>query len=153
MNTMSLRLSHAQRGSQKQYLTLAKARENRFNIDWNSDMCVKPKFVGTKTYRDYPLAEIRKYIDWTPFFQTWMLKGKYPDIFDDQHVGNEATKLYEDANQMLDEVIADGTLSSGAVIGVFPANSNGDDVLVYEDDNRAAKLCTVHFLRQQGKKS
>ncbi len=147
-----LRDSHALRISNKQYLTLDEARKNQFAIDWSSHHGVKSKLTGTKVFKDFPLEQIRPYIDWTPFFQTWMLKGKYPAILDHPQVGEEAAKLYADANQMLDELIADKSLSAGAVVGIFPANSAGDDVKVFEDDQRSSTLATVHFLRQQGKK-
>ncbi len=149
----ALRESHASRVSQKQYLTLAEARENKLAIDWDSHHETKPNLIGTEVFNDLPLEHIRQYIDWTPFFQTWMLKGKYPEIFDHPEVGEEATKLYADANQMLDEIIADKSLRTGAVIGIFPANSTGDDVMVFKDHQRSSKLTTVHFLRQQGKKA
>jgi len=147
-----LRDSHALRISNKQYLTLDEARKNQFAIDWSSHHGVKSKLTGTKVFKDFPIEQIRPYIDWTPFFQTWMLKGKYPAILDHPQVGEEAAKLYADANQMLDEIIADKSLSAGAVVGIFPANSAGDDVKVFEDDQRSSTLATVHFLRQQGKK-
>ena len=147
-----LRDSHALRVSQKQYLTLAEARDNKLSIDWSSHHGVKPNLIGTKVFKDFPLERIRPYIDWTPFFQTWMLKGKYPAILDHPQVGVEAKKLLADANQMLDEIINEQSLRAGAVIGIFPANSSGDDVIIFEDDQRSSKLATVHFLRQQGKK-
>jgi len=148
----ALRESHALRVSQKQYLSLEEARKNKVVIDWNSHQVIKPKLLGTRIFKDLSLEHIRPYIDWTPFFQTWMLKGKYPEILDHPQVGEEATVLYADANQMLDEIIANKSLRAGAAIGIFPANSFGDDLLVFEDDKRSSKLTTVHFLRQQGKK-
>lgn len=148
----ALRKSHALRVSQKQYLTLAEARKNKVAIDWNSHQVTKPNLLGTRIFKDLSLEHIRPYIDWTPFFQTWMLKGKYPEILDHPQVGEEATALYADANQMLDEIIANKSLRASAAIGIFPANSTGDDVMVFEDDKRSSKLTTVHFLRQQGKK-
>jgi len=97
------------------------------------------------------LDEIRKYIDWTPFFQTWMLKGKFPKIFNDEVIGIEAKKLFDDANLMLDEVIANKSLRANGVIGIYPAiNTNGDDVKI--SDEKGNELKTFHFLRQQGKK-
>ncbi len=147
-----LRESHALRISNKQYLKLEDARKNQLVIDWSSHHGAKPSLIGTRVFKDFPIEKVRPYIDWTPFFQTWMLKGKYPAILNHPLVGEEAAKLYADANQMLDEIIAEQSLSIGAVIGIFPANSFGDDVIVYRDDHKTSKLTTVHFLRQQGKK-
>lgn len=148
-----LREAHALRGHQKKYLSLDQARKNKFEISWSSHGVTKPDFIGTKVFNNYLLEDIRPYIDWTPFFQTWMLKGRYPEILDHAVVGEEATKLYEDANLMLDDIIESKSLRSGAVIGLFPAHSDGDDVNIYKDRARTSKLITVHFLRQQGKKA
>ncbi|GJM29926.1 MAG: hypothetical protein DHS20C17_25610 [Cyclobacteriaceae bacterium] len=148
-----LRVSHAARTSQKQYLKIAEARENGFKVDWNTQKSYKPKLIGTKVYQNYPLEEIRDYIDWTPFFQTWMLKGKFPAILKDGIVGSEASKLYKDANQILDSLVREQSLRASAVVGIFPAASRGDDVLIYQDADRKELRETVHFLRQQGKKA
>jgi len=148
-----LRTNHASRSSQKQYLSLQQARENKFNIDWSTVSIAQPKLIGTRVYADYPLDEVRKYIDWTPFFQTWMLKGKFPAILEDDIVGEEAKRLHQDANRMLDEVIEQQSLQASAVVGIFPAVSSGDDVKVYKDSTKKELLTTVHFLRQQGKKA
>jgi 5-methyltetrahydrofolate--homocysteine methyltransferase len=103
-------------------------------------------------FKDYPLSEIRPYIDWTPFFSTWMLKGKYPAIFNNEVVGAEARKLYDDANKMLDQLIADGSLHAHGIVGLYPANAvSHDDVKVVDEAGK--ELTTFHFLRQQGKKS
>ena len=148
---LQVRQSHAQRSNLKSYLSLEQARENGVQITPTSNS--HPKFIGTKVFEDYSLQEISQYIDWTPFFQTWMLKGKYPKILQDPVVGAEATKLHHDALAMLEEIIANKSLTAQAVIGIFPANRVGDDVEIYEDRPRKHQLGTVHFLRQQGKKA
>ena len=126
-----LRIDHASRQKDKNFITIDKARENHVKIDWTNYKATKPKFLGTKVFEDYDLAEIAKYIDWTPFFQTWQLSGKYPKIFDDETVGNEAKKLYNDAQTMLKKVIAEKSLQAKAVIGFYPANSVGDDIILH----------------------
>lgn len=143
--------NHAGRTKDKNYIKFSEAQENRMQFDWNEVSIIKPNFLGTKTFNAYPLEEIREYIDWTPFFQTWMLKGKYPKILKDEVVGHEATKLFEDANRMLDQIIKDQSLQANGVIGIFPANNtNGDDIEITNDEGNV--LATFHFLRQQGKK-
>jgi 5-methyltetrahydrofolate--homocysteine methyltransferase len=127
----NLRTEHASRQKDKNFITIEKARENHVSIDWANFQPVKPKFLGTKVFENYDLAEIAKYIDWTPFFQTWQLHGKYPKIFTDEVVGAEAKKLYDDAQKMLKKVIADKSLQAKAVIGFYPANSDGDDIVLH----------------------
>ncbi|EMI22494.1 Vitamin B12 dependent methionine synthase, activation region domain protein [Rhodopirellula maiorica SM1] len=102
-----------------------------------------------KVLQDFPLPEIRPYIDWSPFFMTWELKGKYPKIFDDALVGEEAKKIYDDANALMDQVIADGSLKANAAYAFWPAASDGDDVILYTDESRSTELSRFHFLRQQ----
>ncbi len=126
-----LRVDHASRQKDKNFISIEKARENHVKIDWSNYKATKPKFLGTKVFEDYDLAEIAKYIDWTPFFQTWQLSGKYPKIFDDAVVGNEAKKLYNDAQAMLKKVINEKSLQAKAVIGFYPANSVGDDIILH----------------------
>ena len=145
------RHNHSSRSKDKNYISFSDARANKFKIDWDKENIQKPNFIGTKTLNNYPIEEIRKYIDWTPFFSTWMLKGKFPKILKDQVIGKEATNLYNDANKMLDQIIAEGSLRANAIIGIYPANNtNGDDVEL--KDKNGKKLTTLHFLRQQGKK-
>ena len=98
---------------------------------------------------DFPLAELRDFIDWSPFFQAWELKGKYPAIFDDPHVGEQARALYDDATALLARIVEEKSLSASAVYGFWPAASDGDDVIVYADDSRTKELTRFHFLRQQ----
>lgn len=126
-----LRIDHASRQKDKNFISIEKARENHVKIDWSNYKSTKPKFLGTKVFEDYDLAEIVKFIDWTPFFQTWQLSGKYPKIFDDETVGKEAKKLYDDAQAMLKKVIAKKSLKAKAVVGFYPANSIGDDIVLH----------------------
>ncbi|MFN3489599.1 MAG: methionine synthase, partial [Emticicia sp.] len=126
-----LRIDHASRQKDKNFIPIEKARENHVKIDWSNYKSTKPKFLGTKVFEDYDLAEIAKYIDWTPFFQTWQLSGKYPKIFEDETVGKEAKKLYDDAQATLKKVIAEKSLQAKAVIGFYPANSVGDDIVLH----------------------
>lgn len=126
-----LRIDHASRQKDKNFIPIEKARENHVKIDWSNYKATKPKFLGTKVFEEYDLAEIAKYIDWTPFFQTWQLSGKYPKIFDDETVGKEAKKLYDDAQAMLKKVITEKSLQAKAVVGFYPANSVGDDIVLH----------------------
>lgn len=150
---VKMREDHASRREEKDYIQYEQALKNKYAIDWSSVNVVKPKTIGNKYFVDYPLDEIRRYIDWTPFFQTWMLKGKFPRIFEDQTIGKEARKLYDDANRMLDEVVEKKLLKANGAIGLYPANSvDNDTVEIYADDERKNVLKKFHFLRQQGKK-
>lgn len=150
---VKMREDHASRREEKDYISYEEARKNKLSIDWTSVQVAKPKFIGNKYFNDYPLEELRAYIDWTPFFQTWMLKGKFPRIFEDQVIGKEARKLYDDANQMLDEVISGRLLRANGAIGLYPANSVADDTIeIYSDDTRNHVIKRFHYLRQQGKK-
>lgn len=127
----------------------AEALEKRFATDWDSVQIDKPSFTGTRVLKDIPLEEIRPYIDWSPYFSTWELKGKYPKILDDKVVGEQARELFDDANKLLDEIIAKKLLTANAVYGFWPAASSGDDVILYTDDTRQHELKRLHFLRQQ----
>ena len=147
-----LRESHAKKQKLKQYMPYLDAKSNKLKIDFSKDLPPQTKFVGLKNFVDFPISIIRKYIDWTPFFTTWMLKGKYPDIFQNEEVGEEAEKLFDDANKLLDKIEKEKLLIANGVIGIFPAQSNGDDVVVY-DENGKNILETFNFLRQQGKKA
>lgn len=147
-----LRKEHESRQQVKDYIPLSEARKNKVKIDWNSTEIAKPTFLGTKKLMAYPLEEIRKYIDWTPFFQTWMLAGRYPGILEDSVVGVEAKKLFGDAQRMLDEIIASKSLQANGVIGFYEANASEDDVILYNGEANQ-ELATLHFLRQQNKKA
>lgn len=125
------------------------ACKQAFETDWSNVRIDKPDFVGIRTIEDQSLEELREYIDWSPFFMTWELKGKYPKIFKDEIVGQQAKELFDNANAILDQVIADGSLKAKAVYGFFPAAADGDDVILYTDDDRKKELTRLHFLRQQ----
>ncbi len=147
------RVAFAGKRQNKRMLTLDAARQNRFPVLWEKDQIAAPSFTGVRVLNDYPLAELVPYIDWTPFFITWELHGKYPAIFDDALVGTEARRLFDDANQLLDAIISEKLLTARAVYGFFPANAVGDDVEIYTDETRQEVLTRFHFLRQQTEKS
>jgi 5-methyltetrahydrofolate--homocysteine methyltransferase len=148
-----LREEHSRRKETKTYIPFADAVKNKVAIDWSNYQPTKPAFIGRKTYTNYSLDEIRKYIDWTPFFQTWMMKGKFPGILEDATVGAEALKLYNDAQALLDQVCKEKWLTANGVLAIYPANTvDGEDVALYTDESRTARLTTFHFLRQQNKK-
>ncbi len=147
-----LRENHANRKQTKNYLSLEEARANRAPIEWEGYNPPKPNKLGVMKFEDYPLEEIYEYIDWTPFFQTWQLKGKYPKILEDKEVGEEAKKLFDDASAMLDDIIKNKKLTAKAVCGLFPANAVGDSVEIYKDESRGEVLKTFHMLRQQTEK-
>ncbi|HEX2183159.1 MAG TPA: methionine synthase, partial [Rubrobacteraceae bacterium] len=149
-----VRRKHAGRRSGRELATLEEARANRTKIDWRGYVPPKPNLLGTKSFDDYPLEEIRPYIDWTPFFHSWQMKASYPRILDDPEKGAEARKLFEDAQSLLARIVAEGWLRARAVVGFFPANSlPNDSVEVYTDESRDEVLSTLHFLRQQKAKS
>ncbi|MCF6356245.1 MAG: methionine synthase, partial [Draconibacterium sp.] len=136
----------------KEYLTLAQARENKFRIDWNNTPIYKPNFTGVKQLIDFPLEELRNYIDWTFFFITWGLKGHFPQIFNDKKQGDAAKKLYAEANEFLDEIIAKQMLQANAVFGIWPANSDGDDIVLYDEKTGKNEIGRFYHIRQQEKK-
>lgn len=143
----ALRENHLKRKEEKNFISIQEAREQKTKIDWSSYQPVKPSFTGIKVFDDYDLNLIRPKIDWTPFFSTWELYGKYPAILNDEKVGAEARKLFDDANRMLDEIIANQSLKARAVIGFFRAHSSNDDILLYDDAGK--EIARFHFLRQQ----
>jgi 5-methyltetrahydrofolate--homocysteine methyltransferase len=149
-----LRQEHENRTQSKDYLTLAQARKNKVQINWQEYTIPRPTFVGVREWIDFPLETLRQYIDWTPFFQTWMLSGRYPEILHDKTVGTEAQKLFADANRMLDEVIKARSLKANAVAAFYPANSTEtDDVNLYPSETDTTPFTQLHFLRQQNKKA
>ncbi len=151
---VKLRQDHESRQLEKNYIPLAVARKNKVAIDWDKFQPTDPAFLGKKVFLNYPLNEIRKYIDWTPFFQTWMLFGRYPDIFKDAKVGEEARKLFADAQKMLDKIVAGKELQANGAVAFFPAQgTDSDDVILYKDKGLKSELTTLHFLRQQNKKA
>ncbi|MBP6827093.1 MAG: B12-binding domain-containing protein, partial [Saprospiraceae bacterium] len=149
-----IRVQRAGRQSAKQYLTLAQARANKFRPAPDAYTPAKPAFTGVRTFDDYPIGELSEYIDWTPFFQSWQLAGKFPAILEDKIVGTEAKKLYHDAQTMLRRIIDEKWLTVRAVIGIYPANSvQDDDIQLYTDETRSGVLATLHHLRQQNQKA
>ncbi len=148
-----MRVNHAKKKAQKDTISIEEAQKNHFPIEWKSEDIVKPKFLGVKTITDIQLEEIVPYIDWTPFFQTWELHGKFPKILEDKVVGVEATTVYNDALKMLNQIVAEKWLTNKAVIGLWPANAVGDDIELYTDESRTTLLDKFHMLRQQSKKT
>ncbi len=135
----------------KEYISLEAARENKFKINWDEASIYKPNFKGVKHIMDYPLEELRKYIDWTFFFLTWGLKGHYPQILEDEKQGEQAKKLYAEANEFLDEVIEKKMIQANAALGLWEANADGDDIILYENGTQKEEGRFYH-LRQQEKK-
>lgn len=173
-----LREAHANRQQDKNYLTIQQARDKQKSIDWTRFKAKKPSFLGTKYLKDFPIEQLVPYIDWTPFFSTWQLSGKYPKIFDNPIVGEEAKKLFADAEAMLKQIIAEKWLSANAAVGFFPANSFGDDIILHDfveksqtvpcekhgehihlnyeiqtNDAKSDSSKWLHHLRQQGQKA
>ncbi len=143
------REAHVRSDAQKRRISLADARANAFTVDWKRTRVRKPEFFGTRSFAAYDLGELVRYIDWTPFFQTWELNGRYPRILDDNVVGTEARRLFADAEAMLARMVAERWVEARAVIGFWPANATGDDIELYADDSRTEKIATLHTLRQQ----
>ncbi|MBK6620811.1 MAG: methionine synthase [Saprospirales bacterium] len=148
-----IREQRLNRQSGKEYLSLEQARNRRPSIDWRSYTPPRPAFLGVKVFESYSLEELATYIDWTPFFSTWELRGKYPDILSDPIVGEEAKQLFNDAQSILRRIIDEGWLQARGVIGFFPANSIGDDIELYADESRKGVQSILHHLRQQGQKA
>ena len=141
--------AHARSEADKLRLPLAKARANAHKVDWAGFAAPKPSFLGTRVFENYDLSELARYIDWTPFFQTWELKGRYPAILSDEKQGAAARQLFDDAQAMLARIIAEKWFQPKAVIGFWPANAVGDDIQLYMDESRSRKLASLHTLRQQ----
>ncbi|MGK0364458.1 MAG: 5-methyltetrahydrofolate--homocysteine methyltransferase [Saprospiraceae bacterium] len=142
------------RKSNKKYLTLKKARANKTELDWTAYTPPKPSFTGVKVFDNYSLEELSEYIDWTPFFSSWQLAGKFPAILKDKIVGIEAQKLYNDARSILRRIIDEKWLTAKAVVGFFPANAvNDDDIEIYDDETRATVKNLLRNLRQQAQKA
>src|SRR6476661_5045941 len=141
--------AHMRAQADKKRLKLEAARKNRVPVDFAANRPVKPTFLGTRSFDDYDLAELVPYIDWTPFFQTWELAGRFPAILNDAKVGEVARSLYDDARKMLDLIVKEKWFTARATVGFWPANADGDDIVVYADDSRKQKIATFHTLRQQ----
>ena len=148
----TVRKNHAGRRAKTTLLSLQQARENRIAIDWSGYVPPVPKQPGVHVFDNYRIEELRDYIDWTPFFHAWELKGSYPKIMQDPEKGEEARKLFADAQTMLDRIIAEKWLAARAVIGLFPANATGDDIEIYTDETRGELLTHLYNLRQQEQK-
>ncbi len=144
------REQHKGKKGQGPHYSIVQAREHGLKTDWSTYVPPRPKRPGIQVFRSYPLAEIAELIDWTPFFQTWELAGRYPKILDDEVVGEAARNLFDDAREMLARIIDEKWLTANAVVGLFPANRvNGDDIEIYADDSRQQVAMTFHCLRQQ----
>jgi 5-methyltetrahydrofolate--homocysteine methyltransferase len=146
----TVRRDRAGQRAKEKRLTLAEARANHVPIDWSQVNPPRPTFLGPRTYSDYPLAELVDFIDWTPFFTTWEMRGAYPAILDDPRLGPAARDLHRDALALLERLVADGRLKANAVVGFWPANSvNDDDIILWRDEERRDELATFRTLRQQ----
>jgi 5-methyltetrahydrofolate--homocysteine methyltransferase len=145
----ALRSKHEADLAEVKYIRLEQARANKINIDWEKTIITKPSLIGNRSFNEFSLEELSHYIDWTFFFHTWKLSGKFPSIFDDPVKGEEARKLYEDAQELLKEIISKKMVTASGVIGLYPANSVGDDIEVYKDEHRSELLTIFHFLRNQ----
>ena len=149
-----VRADHAKKKQIKNYISISDARKNRLISDWNNAYIKKPKNLGVTVLNNYSLKTLRDYIDWTPFFLTWELKGKYPAIFANEKYGREAKRLFEDANNLLDRIINENLITASGVVGLFPANTIGyDDIEIYSDDLRKGIRRVLHTLRSQGEKA
>ncbi len=149
----ALRAQHKGKKSRVGRLSIEAARSNRHTTDWSTYTADKPSFLGVKSFERYDLDALRARIDWTPFFKTWELQGRYPKIFDDAVMGAQAKELFDDAQRLIDRFVRTGEIEARAVVGFFPANSVGDDIEVYTDESRENVRCVFHTLRQQTQKS
>ena len=145
----AVRDAHERGQKIKKRLPVAKARTNRLKLDWEAYEPPQPEKYGLTVFEDYDLAELTSRIDWSPFFSTWELKGKYPNILSDPRVGDTAQSLYNDAQVLLQQIIGEKWLTAKAVVGLWPANAVGDDIEVYNDSERTGLATTLHTLRQQ----
>jgi 5-methyltetrahydrofolate--homocysteine methyltransferase len=146
-----IRIQHANR-KVAPTISLEAARQNREKIDWSTYKPEKPKFIGRRVFKNFALSEIAKFIDWTPFFQTWDLAGKFPAILEDEVVGVEAKKVFADAQALLDKLIKGQWLQADGVVAFYPANAIGDDIVFYADETRSHPVLAWHNLRQQSER-
>ena len=130
-------------------ITFDAANQNAEKLDWDNFAITSPKFIGRRVFKNFDLSEIAKFIDWTPFFQTWDLAGKFPKILDDEIVGESATKVFADGQKMLERLVQGRWLTANAVVGFYPASSVGEDIVLFSDESRTEKILTWHQLRQQ----
>ncbi|HPE56813.1 MAG TPA: methionine synthase [Bacteroidales bacterium] len=149
----AIREQHESRKSESKYIPFDLATQNKLNIQWKADQLYKPSFIGNRYFDDYPLDEISKYIDWTFFFHAWKINGKFPNIFEDPVKGEEAKRLYDDAQVLLNKIITEKRLTARGVIGFYPAASIGEDVEIYSDEKRSELITTLRFLRNQQEKN
>jgi 5-methyltetrahydrofolate--homocysteine methyltransferase len=147
-----IRAQHQAKKPRAPLLSLAQTRANAFSTDWSAYTVSPPSFIGLKEFRDYDLAAIARHIDWSPFFQTWELSGPYPKILQDPLVGEAARNVFAEGQAMLERIIAERWLVANAVVGLFPANSEGDDIEIYTDASRSRVAMRFHNLRQQAQK-
>ncbi len=144
------KLAHERSRQAKTRVSIADARANKFKIDWSGYQAPRPSFLGRRALPAYDLAELARYIDWTPFFSAWDIKGSYPRVLEDSKFGPSARSLFEDAQALLKQIINEKMLVANAAIGFWPANASGDDdIAVYSDDSRSAPIAILHTLRQQ----
>jgi 5-methyltetrahydrofolate--homocysteine methyltransferase len=134
-------------------LSLKDARANRLEIEWRREDVTRPSFLGVRVFDDFSLDEIRRHIDWTPFFWVWDFKGKYPDLLTDPERGKEAEAIFRDAQDMMERIVRGRVLPAKGVAGFFPAHANGDDIEIYADDRRSDVRAVLHTLRQQAVKA
>lgn len=146
------REQYLKRKDDKKFVSLESARSNKWTVDWNRYNPTKPNQLGKKLLDNVSISDLIKFIDWTPFFQTWMLKGRYPEILEDEVVGEEASKLFTDASKLLEQLCKEEKIRINGVVALYPANSIGDDVEIYSDPTRSEVLHRFHFLRQQNHK-
>jgi 5-methyltetrahydrofolate--homocysteine methyltransferase len=146
------RIRQMHSGPRHKLIPLTEARQKRTPIEWRAEDIARPEFTGVRVLNDFSLATLREFIDWTPFFHTWELKGVYPRIFEHEKYGQQAKQLFSEANQLLDVIIRDKLLTARGVYGLFPANAVGDDVELYADPSRGKVIERFCFLRQQAEK-
>ncbi|VAV97894.1 5-methyltetrahydrofolate--homocysteine methyltransferase, partial [hydrothermal vent metagenome] len=146
---VKIRESYEKGASKTKRISIADARANKPVMNWSGYTPPKPSFTGVKSFRDYDLGTLARYIDWTPFFASWELHGRYPQILDDAKVGEAARGLFDDAQIMLRQIIDDKALTAHGVVGLWPANARGDDIVLYKDEARNEELAVMHCLRQQ----
>jgi len=147
-----LRKQYSSRNKRKKYLPIEDARQNRTKIDWKKTSITPPVKPGITEFKNFPLEKLRRYIDWGPFFIAWEMKGKFPDVLQDEVSGVQAQKLFDEANQLLDQIISEKLFTANGIVGLFPANSVGDDIELYKNQQRKEVIATFHTLRQQSEK-
>lgn len=147
-----VRDQHSRKTPRTKPITLEEARNNKANLDWDNYTPSKPNQLSAQVFDEFSITTLKDYIDWTPFFMTWSLSGKYPTIFEHELVGEEAKRLYKDANDLLDKVESESMMTVRGMCQMFPANSIGDDIEVYKDESRTEVIKVLHNLRQQTKK-